>query len=376
MSKDRLSHFGGQETLLQKVYRHAFKEKDFSPTTLRRGLTYFRTYLESRRAGNAELLLLERHDYQDVGGNTGLNIVTFKESIPSSQGQSLFEKQRVLFDDQHYIFAHLPQDSLIQVYILNMAQVAQMVDHPAAFPEHTSMLVEKYSNSIIGDVPNSFASFPGPTFRTFFRGKPEEGALGYPNNGFFVSGNPDLTVPFMETKPAGQPRGAIAIKKDGSLVLMSDSEKWAASKNNFAEYQVVSGTSFYFTDKTKLKMVDPEQTKNRSSLSYLIQILDENGREQLIHFTAKTLVNRVQAHRLIEEYLKNLNFKSYIAVELEHLGSNLALKNQETGAIELTKTGGFAGEERMDYYLVSRKTNADLIPEKNRLQKLLRWHSV
>lgn len=154
--------------------------------------------------------------------------------------------------------------------------------------------------------------FVGPTF--FLNTK-------LPNNGFYHDGK--MLIPFGETNPPGQRRGAIGFKEDQSVQLMTDQEKWTAINDNFAGFCAVAGTSYWLSsDDQNTDPTDPVYH------SYLVQ--SRSKPSTMGYMIAGGLITRKIVLDLLNDAAMKEVFPDFIAVELEEAGTCCIVKNGDS----------------------------------------------
>lgn len=190
---------------------------------------------------------------------------------------------------------------------------------------------------------NVIATFVGPTLI---------GEL--PNNGFYVEEDKRIFVPFRATNPPGQRRGAIGFLKNGNVRLLTESEKWEAVDSNFVDYSAVIGTSYYFTSEDNGLEAELLGEVDRSTVSYLIFYVDSHGRLVWVYCDIPVQVPRFISQISIGKYMKKLEARSFMAVELEYLGHNITLFDRTKKKVSSHSVGDL-GYSRHDCYRVVMK---------------------
>lgn len=185
------------ETTFEAAIRH-LKSGDVSAAMIGRGLDLIRAEIFTRNLDRCQVT--GSHIERDFGQIYGLDVTTYELSMPRAFGG--FDKGEGLSRIEVSV-VDFPADSDLRVLVLSSPWQT-----PVRYPD-TRRIVDVY--------PEIIASFAGPTFKS-----------ALPNNGFYSKERPDASVPFAETRPVGQRRGAIAIETGGAVRLLNDSEKWQA----------------------------------------------------------------------------------------------------------------------------------------------------
>lgn len=325
---------GRLEGPFRKAIRHLFNgELDLN--TLRRGGELMTKYIEARKLKDNTFTLIR--SLQNFAGQEGVVVYEYskrKTLKPSSDLQT------------HNEFNSKGDIAFIE------------------FPHSATIATEIYPNSSSADLwnltggalllknPKYSAEFVGPTWSYYHKQK-------LSNNGFF-SAEHGLLVPFMNTNPPGQRRGAIGIKGSGELMLLDEQAKLQVIRDNFSGFSIVSGTSFYLSseDNSASTELDTMSGEDVSAVSYLISYHDESGLKHFAHLTINMLVSRKQVKELLDLHANMHHWSDYIAVELELNGGGCLVKNKQAINADRRSLQNTIGQDgkvfllRSDHYFV------------------------
>lgn len=317
------------ESIGQKIIRH-IRQREFDSHTLKRGVTLLKDAWETARIREASIG--DPEVTRDYLGNPGLDVYKIRLVIPILHGNSLGQSQEKGRVKSNFI---------------------------TVFPEDTTLrptLLSDYSREVIDAVkgfPEAIAGITGPTASSTYNYDEGRYSLHVSDNGYYMAGT-GTVLPFRDTNPPGQRRGAIAFDASGQVSLLTDIQKWQAVNSNFEGITCLSGTSFYFTSedpvfsKESLTALD----SHKSQVSYLIQYTDTSGRKHLAHFISSTLLYRSVAKSIIDRFIKSVKAVSYIAVEMELNGSDTVIVPADKSAPVQLLREGF---NRNDHYFVVKK---------------------
>lgn len=202
------------------------------------------------------------------------------------------------------------------------------------------------TNTFLAGIENGIAEFPGPTFLA----RPPFHKL--PNNGFFYrSGIARLEVPFCDTNPSGQRRGAIAISESGETSILTDEQKWEIVRKGFDGYPALAGGSFYFSSTDQWEDLVKMRSRNYDNVSCLIQLSSEKEGRRLVFAMSRAEISFEIMKRVVDLYSTRME-SSYIGVELELRNLNCTIKDSQRSLVQLNPNGGFWG--RRDHYVIER----------------------
>lgn len=300
------------ESYIGKVWRH-IKSIEIDPGTLRSGIKQLRY--------NLKLLspcLINGSDYFDDP-----NII---ENYLGIQG--------LIMADYLYNSHNHPHEtnSSMRLYDFPLcAKFAVCVTPP------NDMYIEssKFASKAMADSPDVIAYFTGPTHQV---------GVGLPNNGFYLKGYPE-GVPFMDTNPSGQRRGAFAASEGGGLVIVDDKTKWKLIRNEFCGVKTLIGGAMFLTDRDKELNVNQLRY---GSISYLFQYRDQDGQLHTGFASARNYCPRLGIQRLLADYTKRMGAVSFVGLEMEYNDSGCFIRGEDKKAI---KQIGY--QTRFDHYLVT-----------------------
>jgi len=317
VEKNRKSN--APESYFRKVIRHLL-EGDFKKQTLRSGLRQLR---EQRLFSmNKNLICVKSYDNTDFDGIKGLRIRRYR--IPTRRDRT---QDSVAFVDfpvgSKLTFASLPA-----------------IDHEDVMQNH---------NKLFDLMSSATACFVGPT--RYLTSK----FYQIPNNGFYTS-HSDVSYPFQDTNPPGLRRGAVAVSHNSVGKVMTDSEKWAAVNSGFVGYDVVAGTSFYFTDQDDANDPSLFSSKDTSEITYFVTYTNAEGNECMGHFTSYTFLTRQDVKNFLDTLSRTDGWKCYRAAELELVaGGCLIRPNAQMNSMgNKVLPGGFRMlVDRYDQYFIT-----------------------
>lgn len=302
------------EKLADRIARH-LRERKIDIKTIVRGFHTIEDWVSSRAVIQSRIEPVGQ--IEDAGGQEGMTYSTYKYMYEYVIGKRKHENAIGEFN-----ITDFPLDSRLQVEVTGR----DLVDIEDYLLKHRTAISE----------------FIGPTRQNEL-----------PNNGFHLRGS-RARIPFMDTNPSGQRRGAIVVDKDNVTKIVPDEEKWKIVRSRFKDVQAMVGTSTYFTDKDKPETTDIFADTARDKVSYLISYCDAMSQTRLAYIYISTCVPRVIAQASIAYHLEMLNASSYIAGELELLGSGILIKDPKTRKpVCLDKNSTPCGYRR-DHYMIVR----------------------
>ncbi len=307
------------ESLAEKALRH-LRQGHLDPATLLRGTSEM-----CQR-------LLTRHER--LGDLTGCEIDS------NHLGVTNLTRANYSFDIPATDINSFPFNYMSKTHI-------EVIEFPldASFQVLTTPLQENGisfipTNNFIEHIPEAIATFTGPTY--------SEIGKRYPNNGFY---HKDLgeVVPFRDTNPSGQKRGAFLITDSRQLVIIDDDLKWQLIRSGFpSPIQALIGTSNYLKAADK-KVTTPKDYQRKSQISYLVQALDLNDHIHTSFVVSTRVISIPTIRTVIEDYMSKSDCTNYIAVELELSGASCTIR----GANRATQHyGGTGFHGRRDHYVV------------------------
>ncbi len=310
------------ETFSSQVIRH-IRAREFNPQTLLKAPGHAIDYLLTAGVSQNEIYNVESSEnYQGI---KGLGLYKYFMRYPLFLGDKLPKETWLKSSCKFLTF---PKNSRLNVYVTEPVTDRNKAVH---------------TNDFINRIPEAIASFTGPTV-----------IRNLPNNGFYIADREDSFEPFEDTKPSNKRRGAIAIMKDGRVELVDDIKKWKIVRSNFVGYQVLSGTSFYFTNEDETVLPEYMNEGQRSQVSYLVQYSGNDSQERLCFMVTDSKVSRFVAKGLIDHFIKDRGGKSYMAVELDLTDSNCVVK--VNGKAKPLRKGGFP--LRRDHYVIESSPTA------------------
>ncbi|MCR4326661.1 MAG: hypothetical protein NUV52_03330 [Candidatus Roizmanbacteria bacterium] len=188
--------------------------------------------------------------------------------------------------------------------------------------------------------PQAVAAFHGPTYSD------RNETIRAVNNGFYYKGA--VQVPFMETDPPGERRGAIILHENGDVELADDRRKWDALSNP-SGIQTISGTSDFI--RSTDTVVELKRDKRpRHATSFLIQ---GTAGKRIMYCPLYSPISRPTVLRLLQTFEADFGLGECIGVELEYNGATNYIKeggNPNT----IYAYPGHVSYKRLDHYYFTK----------------------
>lgn len=287
------------EGLRKKITRHILAG-EISPKVLARGFRYIKEYLLTMKVYEAPIAAMREE--KDFGGTPGLDCISYQFELENYRIGTVDVVKQKQIPARCVIF---PNGARIAFEFLDEARYL-----PNFFDARTAP----------GKKNKPIATFTGTT--TWDYG---------PNNGCYVrhQSHEEIVIPFKDTFPPGQRRGAIWIDRQGVVTPVDDDKKWQLVRNSFRDCQSLVGTSFWFTSSDRLDDTNLFKATDRASLSYFVVFRDSKGNERVGYFVISNSVPRSAAKKVADLLQKRLGAKSYFAAEMELAGSGAILRDQK-----------------------------------------------
>ncbi len=290
---------GRVEGIFKKSIRHLLT--GFDKETLRRGWHYYKIWLKSRKVD--AVFFREIETINDFAGEKNVNVFYYSANEKNSE--------------ENIAVTEFPPDATFRYCLIDEDKIDH-IRRKSELPFSDSKV--SVTNALIDLVPNAICGVIGPT--RFIGGL-------HPNNGFFTKGQ-GVIKPFVDTNPIGQRRGAIAINSKGIFSILTEEEKLKARSTNFEGFEMVSGTSFYFTSDDSSSKVELMGQSDTSMCHYLVSYEQRGGKRRIAVFSAIRLVNRKQVKQFLDQHAKNHGWVFYIAAETELNGGGVFFRDDVT----------------------------------------------
>lgn len=339
-SKQEIVPQDGPEALLAKIKRHMV-ELELDPGTLRRGLKFTLGYILTRDINRAELQLVSVE--KKIGGIPGFENFRyiFTTNDIDAGGRDLFFARTVKAD----CLLFPPGAEMTFSYLLSNA----------VQNEYFQQEIDRRRGK-----EKVLALFTGPTIKSVWLDD-DSRYFELPNNGFFHRRKRVPLVPFQDTKPRGQRRGAIAFNLRGKMSLLDDKQKWEVVNSQFQGYRSVVGTSFWFRDTDNEKTKELFSQNDRGYFSFLVRYETNNG-PIFGYIVVSGRIPRSAAKKLADQFMHDIRASHYFAVELEYIGAGAYINKGS-----MIDQVGSPSSWRHDHFLVS-------IPELQQQGKKIHAH--
>lgn len=294
------------ESPREKIVRH-IKEHEWDPRTIAKGVSYlFERYTRGSEEGSELILVKVVANFLDI---PGLQVIDYELRLPKAE----------IVAGKFY--TKVP----IRIYLFptDISPRCEVTLDAVGISTRSHLLNLPYRKAL---------EFTGPTFK---------GDIRLPNNGFYHDGQ--TMVPFQDTNPSGQRRGAIAFKEDGSVRLLTDEEKWDIVRADYNGVSTLVGTSYWFTPDTE-DNAEPVKSKEPAYYSYLFQ--GSSNPEIMGFILSSKLASRTPIVQALNDAMVRGMIPEYIAVEMELKNSCCLVKNDSRRSI----FGGEGFSTRCDHY--------------------------